>query len=245
MLNTIFGSLSAAKGASYSSVVLADNPVGFWLTNETSGSTATDSTANANNLTYIASPTLNVSTGLGGVLAGVTYNGTTQYAKSAKVSTFNMSPNGSWSVEGWFKTTSSTTGTVLMFREDTSTSDGVGGGIFVNLTTNKVSGFTTEATTYASLILTSSTTVNTGSWFYVCLTAASGGALTLYVNGSSEGSTSTTRGSSTNSKIFSTGAQAQAAGAFVTFLNGSSAAVAIYNTTLSADRVAAHYSAGI
>ena len=243
MLNTIFGSLSTPT-QSYSAIVLADNPVGFWLTNETSGSTATDSTANANNLTYVASPTLNVSTGLSGVTKGVTYNGTTQYANSSQVSTFNMSPDSSWSIEGWFKTTSTSVGTIFMFRDNTSVNNGVGGGIFTNLTTNKVSAFTTDSS-IANLVITSSSSVTSGSWYYVCVTAASGGALTLYVNGTSEASTSTTRGNSTVSKIASTAAQAQTPPTYSTFLNGSTAAVAIYNTTLSSTRVQAHYNAGI
>jgi hypothetical protein len=245
MLNTISGLLGAPlPPLTYSQTVLADSPRGFWLLDETSGSTATDLTANANNLSYVASPTLNVSTGLSGVTTGVTYNGSTQYANSSKVSTFNMSPDSSWSIEGWFRTTSSAVGTVFMFREDSSVNAGVGGGIFTNLTTNKISAFTTDSA-LNNLTLTSSTTVNTGAWFYVCVTAASGGALTLYVNGVSESSTSTTRGNSTVSKIVSTGAQAQTAPTYATFLTGSTAAIAIYNTTLSADRVLAHYNAGI
>jgi hypothetical protein len=245
MLNTISGLLGAPlPPLTYSQTVLADSPRGFWLLDETSGSTATDLTANANNLSYVASPTLNVSTGLSGVTTGVTYNGTTQYANSSKVSTFNMSPDSSWSIEGWFRTTSSAVGTVLMFREDTSTNAGIGAGLFVNLTTGKISAFSADSTS-ANLVLTSSTTVNTGSWFYACVTAASGGAMTLYVNGASEASTSTTRYNNSVSRIVSTGAQAQTPPTYATFLTGSTAAIAIYDTTLSSTRVLAHYNAGI
>ena len=155
-----------------------------------------------------------------------------------------MSPDTSWTVEGWFRTTSTAIGTVAMFRDDSAFNTGVGAGIFTNLTTNKVSAFTTDSS-YSNLSITSSTSVTSGSWFHVCVTAASGGALTLYINGISEASTSTTRGISTVSKIFSTGAQAQTPPTYATFLNGSTAAVAIYNTTLSATRVLAHYNAGI
>jgi hypothetical protein len=214
------------------------------LLDDTSGSTAADLTANGNNFTYVASPTLDVSTGLGGVTKGVTYNGSSQYVASAKVATFNMSANASWSIEGWFKTTSAAAGTVFMFRDDTGSNAGIGAGLFLNLTANKATAFTTDSA-FSSLTIVSTTTINTGSWFYACLTAASGGAMTLYINGASEGSTSTTRGATSGNKITSTGAQATGPGAFGTFLNGSSAAIAIYNTTLSAGQVLAHYNAGI
>lgn len=242
--NVVAGLYGAKAPLNYSQTILADNPVGFWLLNDTSGSTATDLTANGNNFTYIASPTLNVTTGLTGVTKGVTYNGTSQYVKSAKVATFNMSADQSWSIEGWFKTSSSALGTVFMFRDDSGNNTGMGGGLFVNLTANKASAFTADSSGN-SLVIVSSTTINTGAWFYACVTAASGGAMTLYINGTSEGSTSTTRNSTPVSKIVTTGAQASTSPAFTTFLNGSSAAIAIYNTTLSSGRVLAHYNAGL
>lgn len=245
MLNNLAGVISGFTKSTYSQTILADSPVGFWLTNETSGSTATDSTANANNLSYVASPTLNVSTGLSGVTKAVTYNGSTQYANSAKVATFNMSANANWSVEGWFKTTTSAFGTVLMFRDNLSGSNAeMGGGIFINLTANKISAFSTDSA-LSNLVITSSTSVNTGAWFYACVTAASGGAMTLYINGASEGSTSTARGSTAGNKYFSTAAQAGLAGAFQSLYTGSTAALAIYNTTLTSTQVLAHYNAGI
>jgi hypothetical protein len=244
MLNSITGVLASGMKGSYASVVLADNPVGFWLLNETSGTTASDLTANGNNLTYTASPTLNVSTGLSGVTTGVTYNGTTQYAASSEVATFNMPSSASWSIEGWFRTTSTSSGSVFMFRDDSAVNAGVGGGLFVNLTANKATAFTPDSA-FNSLTIVSSTTVNTGAWFHGCITAASGGAMTLYINGASEASTSTTRGLTVGSKIVSTAAQPQTPPTFVSFFNGSSAAIAIYSTTLSAAQVLAHYNAGI
>jgi hypothetical protein len=53
---------------SYSSVVLGDNPGGYWPLNETSGRTATDQSGNGNNGTYSGTYTL----GQTGLLAAST-----------------------------------------------------------------------------------------------------------------------------------------------------------------------------
>jgi hypothetical protein len=74
----------------------------------------------------------------------------------------------------------------------------------------------------------------------MAITATSGGAMTLYIDGTSVASTSTARRTSAgvNHRAY-VGSQVNQY-----FFGGNVTGVAIYNTTLSPTRVLAHYNAG-
>lgn len=240
----MIGNLSAAtvgNTVGYRTTVLNDSPTGFWLLNETSGTTATDLTANANNLTYRNTPTLNVSTGLAGIPVGITTDGVNEDVKSAnEVATFNTNVNSNWSVEVWFKTSSSTANLNMCTMRS---SDGASGNVLFSMTMNYTSAGTFLLYTLDSagngLLLTHSGGYNDNVWHQAIITAASGGALTVYIDGVNRASSSTTRYNLSTNRTLYVGSNAGAS-----YWNGSLTACSVYNTTLSSTRVTAHYNAG-
>jgi hypothetical protein len=243
MLGIMASSRPFAKD--YQGVVLADNPIGFWMLNETSGSTGDDLTANNNNMTFRNSPTLNVSTGLSGVTKAITFNGTDQVADTAIVATFNTNANSAWSSELWFKTTSTTSFAspgVWKGTGDVETAAfffnvGGSGKVGVRAMDSAGSGFI--------LIENATGTYNDGNWHYLCATSVSTGNMTLYVDGVSVASTSTARYGTNQNKQITAGANATAETSFANYFNGSLAAVAVYSTTLSGTQITKHYTEGL
>lgn len=242
--------LKATLGAgvppiSYRAVIAADSPIGFWLLNEPSGTTAADLVA-ARDATYNGSPTLQAAGPSSRLPYGATFNGSTQNASTATHSAFNVACNGTWSIEAWVKFTGAGTsiqtfaawrGTGGANREETATlcvNNGLAGRIQVNVT---------NAAENARLLVTSDGGWNDGNWHHVVATAVAGGVMTLYVDGVSRGSTSAARAAGNGSQRRVTAAS-NAGNPFGQWFAGSIAGLAIYMATLSSDRVAAHYAAG-
>jgi hypothetical protein len=248
----IIGILASAKPAvplSYSDTVLADSPLGFWLFNETSGSTLTDQGSGAKNMTAYNTPTLNVSTGLTGIPKTIEFGaGASEYASTGLQSTYNLAPSGNWTVEGWFSTTDSSGPDAVFAIRGNSL---VGGNndilcaAFTNITANKLTIAVTNSATTGSVLLTSSTTVTTGAYFYFTVTAVSGGALKLYINGIEEASSTASRYTGTNSRAFIAAAQSDGGAGIQNFFDGKCMAPAIYSSTLSTTRITEHYDRGI
>lgn len=236
---------SSVVSKTYQQTVLDDNPIGFWLFNETSGSTADDLTANNNDMTLRNSPTLNVSTGLSGIPLAFTFNGSNQVADTSMVSTFNIAGSSNWSYELWFKTTTTTSYAspgVWKGNSDIETAAfyfNVGGSGKVGVRTMDAAG------TGLILIENSTGTYNDGNWHYLVATSASGGAMTLYVDGVSKASSSAGRYATTANKQITAGANGTADTTFANYFNGSITAVAVYNSTLSTTQIDAHYLKGL
>ena len=233
------------KAKNYQAVVLADNPTGFWMFNETSGSTGTDLTANGNNMTFRNSPTLNVSTGLSGITKAITFNGTNQVADTAIVATFNTAPSANWSCEVWFKTTSTTS------FASAGTWKGAGDtevcAFYLNATASgKVAVRVMDAAGTGFITIENSTgTYNDNNWHYACATSTSGGAVVLYIDGVNKASSSAGRFATSANRDITAAANSQGETSFANYLAGSLAARAVYSTTLSSTQVTAHYNEGI
>ena len=87
---------------SYSSEVLADSPVGYWRLEETSGTTASDSSGNARDGLHVNTPTLNVAGAYDGSV-GVDYNGSSERTTVADHAVFSADATGGLTVEAWVK----------------------------------------------------------------------------------------------------------------------------------------------
>lgn len=238
MLNTISGFLGTpVPPLTYSETVLADNPIAFWLMNQTSGSTLNDTSGNSNNVTLFNSPTLNQSGPSSALDKSVLFNGTTQYGTTAQVAAYNIAPSSNWSVEGWIKTSNSGANVYLHVGDNTGGAQGML--VMAYLSGGKATALTADSTT--NFLFTQSTgTYNDNAWHHMAITAASGGAMITYIDGVNVASTSTARrtNAGTNHLAY-VGSQVNQF-----YFNGNVAAVAIYNTTLSSTRVLAHYNAG-
>ena len=91
--------------------------VGYWKLDETSGTSAADSTGYGNTGTYVGSPTLNVAppSALTFPSRAVTFNGISKY-----VNVGNISPATAFSVSVWAKATSLASNTTIVGRATAS-----------------------------------------------------------------------------------------------------------------------------
>jgi hypothetical protein len=236
MLNTISGLLGGPTPLTYSQTILADNPVGFWLMNEASGSTAADTSGNGNNATYFNSPTLNQAGPSTALNKSVLFNGSNQYGATSTVSTFNMAPSGNWSLEGWFKTSSSGTNAIAHVGGPGGSQSDVLCLLYID---GGQVGIVTPQATSGNVNIRSTATFNNNAWHYAAVTSVSGGAVTVYVDGTSVASSTTARRANGVNSATYLGNQIS-----LYYFNGNTTATAVYNTTLSSTRVTAHYDAG-
>lgn len=221
----------------YTELVLQDNPLGYWLLNESSGTTATDSSGNSRNGTYANSPTLQATgPGASNLPYAVTFNGSNQKVTTSDYSAFAFQPNSAWSIEHWVKTSQTTTAQTITNRDATNAPSAA---IYLNINANDDVGYFSGSAIDAY----SSAGVNNNAWHYICVTAAAGGDLKLYIDGVLKKTDSTARGTLSLTTAPVTMATNGTIG--VHWLSGSLCAAAIYNTELSATRVLKRYNAGI
>jgi hypothetical protein len=228
----------------YVSEVLHDTPVGFWLLDETTGTTATD-LAGSYNLTYLNTPTLGDPGPSYNIPKGVTFNGSTQNAKGDNSATFTSSASASWSMETWIRYTSSTnTLNPFAVRNHTPSQASVTGNFIVNNTTTGVISVQSTDSTGNVIQLNSAGGFNNGAWHHVVATATSGGALVLYVNGVNVASSSTARNTTSSERSITVGSNRNGITTYIQYFPGSIAACAYYNYALTPTQVFNHYKRG-
>ena len=230
---------SPAPGApTYDAVVLADAPSSYWRFDETTGTTVADrGAAPAHPLTRDDSVTL----GAGGAVAGDT---AATFAGGAFVGTTTggaaePAPQV-FTVEAWVRTTSTRGGRILGSAGGATGSQG--GDRHLYLTNDGRVGFGVWSPGINQV--QSRATVNDGEWHHLVVTLG-GGALTLHVDG-----TAVDRRSGVTSAEGRTGFWRVGGGSFGGYaatadaqLAGSLDEIAVYPTALSAERIAAHYTA--
>ncbi len=221
------GAILLQDGTStYSAAVLADLPVAYWRLNETSGN-AVDASGNGHGALASTGITYQVTSA---VDVGVTLDGaiTTFYSVPTAPA---LHPGDTFSLEAWLRLTDVTSVPVIF--DSGATADFQ---MYVDAT-----GHIVLQKRDTSAIGTSTAAYNNGSWHHVVWTKAAA-TNHLYVDGVD------VTPAITNATIVA-GATALGLGRLAAFasnqLTGSLDEVAIYNTALSATRVAAHYAAGI
>jgi hypothetical protein len=229
----------------YSATVLNDGAVGFWLLNETSGSTAFD-LAGAYDLTYLNTPTLgDPGPGSEFLPLAATFNGTDENAKGDNSATFTSSSSGNWSIECWLRYTStSATLTPLMLRDTVASTGTVTGNIIVNNTTAGVISAQFPSSALTIVQLNAGGGFNNGAWHHVVLTAASSGSARLYVNGTEVAASSTARATSSTQRSVTVGSNRAGVSSYIQYFPGSVAACAVYLNTLSAAQISRHNALG-
>jgi len=116
------------------------------------------------------------------------FNGATTDYLYAPVNSADTFGSGNWTIEGWFNF-SSVSGNQEMFSKETL--NAAQAGIRCVLTTSKVQfQLSSTGSTYATTILCS-TTLTTGVWYYLAF-VRNGTAITVYLNGTSDGTGSFT-----------------------------------------------------
>ena len=224
-----------ARANSYGDAVAADNPLGWWRLDETSGSVSANSgsAGSALNGTYS-----NVTLGASGIApddSAVSLTGTGQVQLPAS-SLFEQT--GPFSIEAWLKTTYNGTGSQQVYR--TASTYGAmmvmdSGGGSANVGKLTFAFYDSSTTLYA---LTTPNPINDGSWHHIVGTYAGDGTrqLRLYLDGVLVSSMTY------NNQIYYTAAGATI-GAWGTNyrFQGSIDEFALYSSALSATRVAVHH----
>ncbi|MCW2765513.1 MAG: signal peptidase [Nocardioides sp.] len=233
--------VAAAPTELYNARVLADSPYAYYHLDEASGASMADSSSNGRTGTYASVSSYRLPDGLpnnAGYAVGL--NGATGRLISGGTTLNNPT---TFSVELWFKTTTTAGGKVLGFESTkNATSPLFDRHVFMRPDGRLVYGGWTGP---SPALLTTPSAYNNGVWHHLVLTA-SGLSATMYVDG-----VGVVTGSPTRVLIpysgwwrvgygtLPTGTGYPASANFV----GSFDNVAVYQTALPAARVAAHYAA--
>lgn len=224
--------------ASYDSVVLADSPVGYWKLNDTSGTTAVDSSTNANNGTYHGGFILLGANGIANLSGGVLLNGTSGYISVPAISAYNVTT--AWSVEGWAMINSLPNASPNFITEMfTGGSNPVSFGLGINVDGSNSGAF--EVSYYTG----SSWQSALGPQYYINLPVYlvgtyDGTNLNLYINGVLVVTATPAAHVASNDGLVLGAGNTGTNG----FLKGILSSVALYNTVLTAAKIRAHYLAG-
>ncbi len=221
---------------SLSQEILRDSPISYWPLNETSGTTASDISGNSRDIILNVGETRNV-VGFGGLTA-TTFPGSDDGGVSTDAA---FSGTGDCSISVWLKWTSGgTLYTPIAWRDD-----GVNGERLLVLLNHNGSSVVAGYVAFyrnGTFVTTYNGSYNDGKWRHFLFTVASN-ICTIYVNGiqvaQNTGATPAITAAGirlgTNGVITPNSSQR---------FNGSMAQVAAFNTTLSSDRALAHYRAG-
>ena len=229
IVNAAF-TLSSGGGGTYAQAVTGDGPVGYWRLDETSGTTATDTTGTSNG-TY-ASTTL----GAPGLLASASDKSATFNGTSSKVTIASkpaLSPASTVSVEAWIKPTSLPTA-----------------GSFASIATKTESyslqfngpkmEFTIMQGGVRKRMQAPTGAIVAGGTYHVVGTY-DGTTQRLYINGAQAASGALTGGITVNTTSVYIGSWNGSS----EFFKGTIDEVAVYPTVLSAGQVSTHYNTGI
>jgi large repetitive protein len=236
---TMLDATGCSNGTGYAATVGSDSPVGRWKFDESSGSTAADSSGNANHLTHYTSPNVGVPGLLSNDAKAAWFGGPTGSNSHAAIAdTASLSLTNHVSVEAWVKVDQVPSGGSFgivaqkagsyMLRID-NTAEG-----------NDFSFFIHDGSSWEPRVDTA-TTVRPGRTYHVVGTY-DGSFIRLYVDGQ------------LRSQVARTGAiydspwgmelGGQVFGTPLNPLNGTLDEVAVYPTALSATAVQTHYRAG-
>jgi hypothetical protein len=225
----------SVQAASYSDVVLSEDPVGYWQFNEASGATATDSSVNANHGTYngVVLGAAAASSQLG--TAG-RFNGG-QNVRIPDIAAYDMG-TGNFSVELWYRTSMANRGDILTYK-------GTGGDLGVQH--NQNGDGVKDLRLYHTAVNIDAGHQDLNAWHHVVISRSGTAAnqTRIYVDGrlAVTGTDDKTLNIANDILIGSnhTGDPTNAN----TFFNGYVDEVAIYNTALSADAARTHYLAAM
>ncbi|WP_225984189.1 PKD domain-containing protein [Epidermidibacterium keratini] len=222
----------------YMDAVLADSPTAYWPLAEPSG-TAVYDWAGADDLTITGTATRG-STGHvpGQPSSSTTFSGSSSYA-AGKVP--RPAPN-TFSVEAWFKTTSTTGGKVVGYgNSNTSNSTSNDRSIYLNGSGQVTFGVYPGQTRTIS----SGSGYNNGKWHHVVGTLGPSG-MTMYIDGVRVGSRTDTTSGQKYSGYWRIGGDTVSGwpNAGAAYLKGSIADVAVYGAVLDATKVQQHYKTG-
>ena len=226
-------SIPAAPADPYGAAVYADDPLLYWRLGDT-GTTAADAGPNANPGGYQGASTKGVAGAVSGTAnTAVTFNGSTGFASSNNSFT---NPTG-YSVEAWFKTTTTSGGKIIGFGNNrTGLSNTYDRHVYMANDGRIVFGSGTQTNT-----VTSPTPLNDGAWHHVVATQGAQG-MVLYVDGQAVG-TSPNTAAQNYTGYWRVGGD-RTWGSASAYLSGTIDEAAVFTSVLSPQRVQQHFTSG-
>jgi signal peptidase I len=225
----------------YKTAVLADSPSFYWRLDEAGGTTVNDTGSGNRDGTLLAQTWTQ---GQSGALVSEPRNTSLALSVGVVNGNTNGAAPGTFSVEAWVKTTSTTGGRILGFGNGTGQSPSSTVDRQLYLAPNGKVMFGVGGSTKVGI--SSTAAINNGTWRHVVGTYTSGtNNMRLYVNGVLQGSATATPVAM--SGIWRAGAE-QLTGwpsnPTDFYYEGSLDELAVYPTALTAAKVLAHYNAG-
>ncbi|MGY1805394.1 PKD domain-containing protein [Blastococcus sp. SYSU D00922] len=232
---TVTVSNNAASGGLYSDTVLADNPAHFWRLDESAGATTSYDQAGFDDLGVNGGVTL----GTPGALAGTSNTAGTFNGSGGLAATAAAVPGPQvFSVEAWFKTTSTSGGKIVGFgNQNTGTSNNYDRHIFMGgdgrVQFGVYPGFTAT--------VGNGTRYNDGQWHHVVGTLGSTG-MAMYIDGQLAGQ----RGDVTTAQDYSGYWRIGGDNAWAgdVWFDGAVDDVAVYGTALTQRQAQRHFVVG-
>ena len=223
----------AAPSDAYGKAVFDDGPSSFWRLNETSGTTAADSSADKAPGIYSGDVTYGTASNVAGTTGtAVTFNGT----NGTVAATVAIPGPSTYSEEVWFKTTTTRGGKLIGFGDaQQGTSSNYDRHVYMESSGQLTFGVYTGQVNTA----TSPQSYNDGQWHQAVATQSSAG-MRLYVDGALVGTNAQTQAQG-YSGYWRVGGDSSWAGD--NFFNGALDEAAFYPTALTAEQVGAHYAA--
>lgn len=220
---------------SYFTVVMSDGPVAYWRLDETSGTSAADSSGNGHNGTYVGSPTL----GADGVMDDGTgspsaeFDGSTQWVTVPLASVLGLDDV---TVEAWINF--DTTAQMGIFNVNRTGADDNRWGLW-KISTGKLE----YSAGTLGVVWESDTPLSIDTAYHVVMTRSAAGALKFYVNGVLDGEATVDVTVGTSGDTVQIGMDVDPAGN-TDWFNGHIDEVAVYDRVLTAAEVAEHYIVG-
>jgi concanavalin A-like lectin/glucanase superfamily protein len=221
----------ADAGSSYSETILADLPIAYWRLNETTGTVAHDSSGHGNDATYFMCTLGSPGALLTEAETAAAFDGTTSYVVGPN---FRFAGMTSFTVEAWANAASiTTTDYHHILTDETQSGDRQGYALFLT----DLAELEVERFVDASNQVAFGPTVTAGMFHHVVGTY-DGATLTLYYDGLQVGTVADARIAVGTTDPFYVGAAET-----TKFFDGTIGEVAVYDSALSAARVAAHFHA--
>ncbi len=232
---------SRYAGLPYAPLIVADSPTYYWHLDDLSGTIAVDSAGNDTG-TYQGAETLGDLTGIrAGAGTAVTFDGATGYISTAQ----SLNDPQTFSVEAWFKTTTTQGGAIMGFCDGQQLSCGSWDRLLymTNAGTLIWGIYTGSLVTIAS-----PASYNDGQWHHVVASVDGSFHTYLYVDGVNVAN-NTANGTPPQNYVGYWHIGANKLGGWTSepsswYLNGSLDEVAYYATPLSSTQVANHYNRG-
>ncbi|MFD9543105.1 DNRLRE domain-containing protein [Streptomyces sp. NPDC060022] len=236
---------AAASASPYQEKVLADGAGLYWRYDEAGGAFAADASADDNSGVYTNAPAYRSTPSAVAGSAALSLNGVDEYVYSDRLHRYT-SPTP-YSIETWFRTTSTTGGRIIGYGSNIGTAQGHTSSIsdkLLYLTDNGRLAFGVQSGNSSTRpTITTTGTYNDGSWHHAVATQGPSG-MVLYVDGAAVGTNAATGNRSYNG-YWRVGGDAMNNAwpnrPTSTYFAGQVDETAVYPTALTAAQVAAHH----